>query len=115
MQHDIPVPNPAVTALLMSREMRALMWERGEIAQALYREIVSKRTARLARSARPETFVGGDRNDRWCVRLLVGGPGAYYGLPHEFGYEIEHEDETVTVVEGAHDLNLVLNAMGTLL
>ncbi|MBF6368424.1 hypothetical protein IU469_22260 [Nocardia puris] len=121
MEHNIPYrdasgggSNPAIAGLLLSARMRSLMYERAEIAQALYREIVSKRTGRLARSARVETFIGGARNDRWCSRLIVGGAEAPHGLAHEFGYEIDRDDEPIQV-EGAHDLNLVLNAMGALL
>lgn len=113
MRHNIPAPpvrdNPAVTALLKSSEMRALMFERGEIAQAIYQEIVAKRTGRLARSARVETFLGGDRrpNDRWCARLIVT---ATYAASHEYGTDDGDED----IRAGAHDLNVVLNQLGQL-
>ncbi|MBF6328734.1 hypothetical protein [Nocardia transvalensis] len=109
MRHDIPAyDNPAVTALLVSPRMRSLMAERGELAQALYREIVAKRTGRLARSARVETFIGGRRNDRWYSRLIVG---ERYAASHEFG--TDDGDEGIRA--GAHDLNVVLNSMGGLL
>ncbi|NEW33840.1 hypothetical protein GV791_14880 [Nocardia cyriacigeorgica] len=107
MQHNIPTnSNPAIAALLKSPEMRSLMLERAEIAQALYREIVAKRTGRLARSARVETFIGGRRNDRWCARLIVD---ASYAASHEYG-----TDDGSGVRAGAHDLNQVLNQLGQL-
>lgn len=107
MKHNIPAPNPAVGAILVSPEMRSLMFERGEMAQALYREIVAKRTGRLARSARVETFIGGKKNDRWQTRLIVDAP---YAASHEFG--TDDGDEGITA--GVHDLNVVLNALGQL-
>ncbi|WP_052313663.1 hypothetical protein [Nocardia thailandica] len=110
MKNHIPAPNnPAVVGLLKSREMRAVMFERGEIAQAIYREIVSKRTARLARSARVSTFIGGERNDRWCAELTIG-ESVHYGLPHEFGYD----DGDAHVEAGFFDLNATLNMLGSL-
>lgn len=109
MDHNIPShPNPAITGLLLSPEMRGLMREKGEIAEALFREIVAIRTGRLARSSRVETHIGGRSNDRWAVTLTVGA-GAPYALPHEFGY-----DDDSRAVAGARDLNQVLNMMGGL-
>jgi hypothetical protein len=102
--------NPAIAAILLSPQMRALMSERAEMAQAIYRDIVAKRTGRLARSARIETFIGGRNNDRWKSRLIVGGSTAPHGLPHEFG----SDDGDVQVRAAANDLNQVLNMLGTL-
>ncbi|WP_228002141.1 hypothetical protein [Nocardia australiensis] len=107
MQNNIPAPNPAVGGILKSGEMRSLMFERGEVAQALYREIVAKRTGRLARSARVETFIGGSRGDRWCSRLIVEAP---YAASHEYGTD----DGNTGIQVGAHDLNIVLNQLGQL-
>lgn len=110
MENNIPAyPNHGVLGLMKSPQMRSLMFERGEMAQAIYREVVSKRTGRLARSARVETFIGGKNNDRWCSRLIVG-EGTQYGLPHEFGYD--DGDEGVGAAYA--DLNQVLNMLGTL-
>ncbi|MFC9892113.1 hypothetical protein ACFVMC_00325 [Nocardia sp. NPDC127579] len=107
--------NPAIAGILLSATMRALMYERAEIAQAIYRDIVSKRTGRLARSARIETFRGGRLKDRWKARLIVGGNEAPHGLGHEYGYEVrDTSGETTSVVAGAHDLNQVLNRLGQL-
>lgn len=101
--------NPAVRALLLSSEMRALMFERGEMAQAIYRDIVAKRTGRLARSARVETFKGGTRRgqDRWCARVIVE---ASYAASHEYGVD----DGDTHILAAAHDLNIVLNQLGQL-
>ncbi|MGV9818421.1 hypothetical protein [Nocardia xishanensis] len=123
MRHNIPYrdasgsgSNPAIAGLLLSSQMRSLMYERAEIAQALYREIVSKRSGRLARSARVETFRGGRMKDRWKSRLIIGGSEAPHGLAHEFGFDVHDENGAVTAtIAGAHDLNAVLNALGTLL
>ncbi|WP_280317297.1 hypothetical protein [Nocardia wallacei] len=109
MQHDIPAyDNPAVKALLVSPQMRALMYERGELAKAVYQGEVAKRTGRLARSARVATYIGGRRNDRWYARLTVGGVEAPHGPAHEFGYD----DGDTDIRAGTHDLNAVLNALG---
>lgn len=110
MEHNIPShPNPAITALLLGPEMRSLMREKGELAEALWRELVAIRTGRLARSSRIETHIGGRGNDRWAVTLTVGGAGAAHGLPHEFG----HDSDGRPVV-GAHDLNAALTMLGGL-
>lgn len=106
MKHDIPAnPNPALTAIALGPQMRSLMFERGEIAQAIYRDIVAKRSGRLARSARVSTFIGGRKRDRWASRLTVGGEDATYGASHEF--DTEH-------TKGVHDLITVLSRMGRL-
>ncbi|MEV4155413.1 hypothetical protein AB0J48_20520 [Nocardia salmonicida] len=108
MDHNIPShPNPAITALLLAPEMRSLMREKGELAEALWRELVAIRTGRLARSSRLETHIGGRGNDRWTATLTVGGDGADYGIPHEFG----HDSDGRPVV-GAHELNAALAMLG---
>lgn len=110
MENDIPAyPNHAVLGIMKSAQMRSLMFERAEIAQAIYTDTVSKRTGRLARSARVETFIGGKANDRWCGRLIVG-EATQYGLAHEFGYD----DGDEGIGAAYHDLNEVLNMLGTL-
>ncbi|MEU3011058.1 hypothetical protein [Nocardia asteroides] len=109
MEHNIPShPNPAITALLLGSEMRSLMREKGELAEALWRELVAIRTGRLARSSRIETHIGGRSNDRWAATLIVG-TGAPYGVAHEFG----HDNDGRPVV-GAHELNAALTMLGGL-
>ncbi|MGW4325450.1 hypothetical protein ACWEKR_06115 [Nocardia sp. NPDC004573] len=123
MRHNIPYrdssgagSNPAIAGLLVGPQMRALMFERAEMAQAIYREIVAKRTGRLARSARIETFRGGRMHDRWKSRLIIGGSEAPHALGHEFGHDVHDDEGNVTgVVAGVRDLNRVLNMLGQLL
>lgn len=103
--------NPAIAAILVSPQMRGLMFERGEMAKAIYQEIVAKRTGRLARSARVETFRGGRAKDRWKARLIVGGSEAPHGLAHEFGFD----DGNARIGAASRDLNRVLNQLGRLL
>jgi hypothetical protein len=117
-----PEPNPAVTAILRSAWMRSLVFEKGELAEALYREEVAKRIGRLALSTHVSTEIGGARNDRWVAHLDVGGAGPLgtpeYALAHEFGRG-EHPGsefhsglgEEHIVQHGAHDLNRVLEIM----
>lgn len=107
---DVPRPNQALAAILMGSPMRRLVQERAEAAQAIYVDEVTKRTGRLARAARVETFVGGLRNDRWCGRLIVDHRQAEYAASHEYGTD----DGDAHITAGAHDLNHVLNAMGGL-
>jgi hypothetical protein len=110
----IPVPNPAIADIALSTQMRRLMQERAEMAQAIYLDQVAKRTGRLAKAARVETFIGGANKDRWCGRLIIDDIG--YVLPHEFGVG-EHPGSTGegAVQEAANDLNQVLNQLGALL
>ncbi|WP_036560593.1 hypothetical protein [Nocardia brasiliensis] len=122
MKHNIPYrnesgagSNPAIEGLLLSPQMRALMYERAEIAQAIFRDIVSKRTSRLARSARIETYRGGRLKDRWKSRLVIGGAEAPHALGHNYGYQRRNKAGQVTAVIAGHDdLNQVLDMLGTL-
>lgn len=111
MDHYIPsLPspgNPAVMGLMKSSEMRALMREKAELVEALYREFVAKRTGQLARSTRIETHIGGVFHDRWEATILVGS-GLSYALPHEFGFD----DGDIRIYTGHRDLNRALDAMG---
>lgn len=109
---DIPEPNPAITALLVSARMRAIMEERANTAQMLYQAQVAKRTGRLARSARAHTEIGGKRNDRWIGELIIGG-GIDYGAAHEFGADVvDFAGETHQDANPAHhDLNQVLQML----
>lgn len=99
--------NPAIRALLLSPGVRSLVQKRAEIARDLYRAIVAKRTGRLARSARVETFLGGQHQDRWCARVIVEAP---YAASHEYGVD----DGDTHILAAAHDLNIVLNQLGQL-
>ncbi|MFI7191477.1 hypothetical protein ACIBQ0_17220 [Nocardia nova] len=110
MKNDIPgYPNPALTAIAKGPQMQALVESRGQRAKAIYQQIVSKRTGRLARSARVDTFIGGRKRDRWVSRLTIGGDTVPYGASHEFG--VDDGDEHIRA--GFHDLNVVLNQLGS--
>ena len=82
MLHDVKVDHKGIRELTMGPEMRSLMRGYAEEIEAIYRTIVAKRTGRLARETRIETFIGGRRNDRWVARLIAYAP---YAASHEFG------------------------------
>ncbi|WP_405490477.1 hypothetical protein [Nocardia sp. NBC_00511] len=115
-------PNPFITQWLVSPECRAMVFESAELYQALYREIVAKRTGELAKSAHVSTDLEGDR---WVGVMTVGSSTAYYAGWHEFGltgadHEAPRRDANTArevfseVHKGAHDLNKILNMMGSL-
>ena len=58
---NIPEPNPFITNWLLSPECRSLVFDRAQIAEALYREVVAKRTGRLAASTHVTTGIEDDR------------------------------------------------------
>lgn len=120
-------PNPAIGAALASPRMRSILTEVAEIAQALYRDRVAKRTGRLAASARVSTeFTRVLKGQpRWVGILTVGGAGprgtASYAASHEFGTKATVEgpvrpgEDSVRARghHAAHDLNAVLAALGS--
>jgi hypothetical protein len=113
---DIPYPNPALAAVLVSAEMQAIVLERAEVAKALYQAQVAKRTGALAASAQAHTEIGGVKHDRHVGYLTVG-EGLAYGAAHEFG--VGDHPESVHNLDGpniihpaAHDLNRVLEELG---
>lgn len=113
MEVDIPEPNPALAAVLRSPAMRAFCFERAETAQFLFQSRVAKRSSALARSARAYTEIGGARRDRWIGVMLVGF-GLEYDPAHEFGYTTrEGKRARRRYVAGAHDLNAVLEELGS--
>ena len=129
MKVTIYDPNPAIGAALASPRMRSIVGEVAEVAQALYRDRVAKRTGRLAASARVSTEFAAVKKGqpRWVGILTVGGSGSRgtvnYGAAHEFGVGT-HIDTSLAgpalpgeegVRTGghhaAHDLNAVLAAL----
>lgn len=104
---DVPSPNPFITEWLVSARCRAILFESGELYEALYREVVAKRTGTLARSTHVSTDI---ENGRWTATLAVGSAEAYYAASHEYG--TDDGDEHITAA--AHDLNAILDAMATL-
>jgi hypothetical protein len=110
MQVDLPYPNPALTALLLSPRMAEICLERATTAAALYQERVAKRTGELAAEAHAHTEIGGVRHDRHIGVMSVSGPIAYEAA-HEFGH-IQHGRDP-HFIAGAHDLNAVLEELGS--
>lgn len=107
-------PNPAVSDVLISPRMRAIVRDVTELAEALYREEVSQRTGTLARDTHVSTEMGGVYDDRWIGVLTVGlGAARDYVLAHEFGIDTERNagDPAFVEAEGAQDLNRVLEIM----
>ncbi|WP_064075911.1 hypothetical protein [Prescottella equi] len=101
-------PNHAgVGALLRGPDMRRLVQHKAELAQALYRARVARRTGRLARETRVFTFIGGPKNDRWIGRMVAYAP---YAALHEF----DRVDDNGRVIPGARDLAAVLARMDSL-
>lgn len=101
---NVPDPNPFITDWLVSAECRSLMFEKAEIAEAIYREVVAKRTGRLAASTHVTTEIEGDR---WIAMMTVLAP---YAASHEFGTD----DGDERIVAGHHELNHVLDLMAQL-
>lgn len=108
MEVNIPQPNPALTAVLLSSRMRDICFERAQTAQFLYQSRVAKRSNQLALAARGHTEIGGRRHDRWIGVLSVHS-GIEYEATHEFGYR-----KTVRKYSPAHDLNAVLEELGSI-
>lgn len=116
MEVNIPEPNEALTAVLLSPQMEAIVRERAETAQAMYQAAVAKRTGALAASARADVVVGGVRHDRH-VGILTVGDDLDYGAAHEFGVgdhpgSVHNLDGPNHVMAAAHDLNSVLEGLG---
>lgn len=102
-------PNPFISEWLSSSLCRSIVRESCELYEALYREIVAKRTGRLAASTRVETGKeGGPYGFRWVGSLTVNAP---YAASHEYG--TGRTDPTHTL-PAAHDLNTVLDMMAHL-
>jgi hypothetical protein len=91
--------------------MRSIVFERAEVAHALYVEQVAKRTGRLAASAHASTEIGGVDHDRWVGVLTVGGT-VDYALPHEFGTKADVEGPVQESTGGVHNLDNTLRTGG---
>lgn len=101
---NVPDPNPFITHWLLSAECRALVFDRGELAEAMYREVVAKRTGRLAASTHVTTAIEGDR---WIAMMTALAP---YAASHEFGTDNGNEH----IQPGHHEMNHVLDLLGKL-
>lgn len=113
---SFPEPNEALTALLISPRLQAIVLERATMAQALYQAQVAKRTGALAASAHAHTEIGGIRHDRH-VGILTVGEGLAYGAAHEFGVgdhpgSVHNLDGPNRILSANHDLNNVLEQIG---
>lgn len=91
---DVPRPNPALAQILVGPRVRSMVFEVGEIAQALYRATGHKDSGRSARDARVSTHIGGVDSDRWVSTLTVNQP--------------------TSTRRALDDLNHVLNQLGAL-
>jgi hypothetical protein len=123
---DINVPlqphNDAIAYAKISPRMREIVGERAATAALLLQAMIAKRTGRLASSVHAHTEIGGVHHDMWVGVMTVGGIGAggsvEYGLPHEYGRgdhdeSIKNLDGKTIVQKGAHDLNRVLEELGS--
>jgi hypothetical protein len=113
---SFPEPNEALTALLISPRMQAIVLERAEFAKATYQAQVAKRSGALAASAHAHTEIGGVRHDRH-VGILTVGEGLAYGAAHEFGVgdhpmSVHNLGGPNVIHPAAHDLNRVLEELG---
>lgn len=114
MDVSIPEPNPALTAVLLSPRMRGFVAELANTAQWLYQSRVAKRSSALANAAHAHTEIGGVRHDRWIGVLSVHS-AIEYEAAHEFGYTTRKGRRAKRrFVPGAHDLNAVLEELGSL-
>lgn len=99
---NVPDPNPYITQWLVSPECRSLVSGRAEIAEALYREVVAKRTGRLAASTHVTTEI---EDGRWVSMMTARAP---YAASHEFG------TGDLDIRPGHHEMNHVLDMLGQL-
>jgi hypothetical protein len=113
MDVDLHEPNPAIAAFLMSSRCRAIVSERAQMAQMLYQARVARRSSLLAKAARAHTEIGGVRSDRW-IGVLSVHDAIEYEAAHEFGYTSRKGSRAKRrFVPGAHDLNAVLEELGS--
>lgn len=98
---DVPQPNKAAQAILLSPNMELLMGIIGQEVVLRYRAKVAKRTGQLMQSAESQPVIGGHKRDRWIGKVTIGGDKAvakwrsprnpnpgdlfFYGVLHEHG------------------------------
>ena len=72
--------------ILVSSEVRSMVFQEAEAVRARYRGIVAKRTGELARNVRVATSirtgVKAGSSPRWCGHVIATAPHA---AAHEFG------------------------------
>jgi hypothetical protein len=82
-----------IGALLRGPEIRSLVTEKAEIAVALYRSKVKRRTGENARDVRIHTEIGADRHGgRWTAVVTAYAPHA---AAREFGNRKNRNPEHV--------------------
>lgn len=122
MELDFPDPNEALAECLVGPEIYAALEAVGKIAHGLYVAEVAKRSGRLAGSAFLQTEIGGVHKDRYVSHLTVG-VGLAYGAAHQFGHWQDESHligsstaagESQVFIEGAHELNRVLEQIGSI-
>ena len=114
MDVDIPTPNRAIGAVLLSARLRAILFELAQNAQFLIQSRIPHVTGQLASTVRGFTEVGGVRHDRWIGKVVMG-TGLEYGAAEEYGHlqgRIGKPDRPFIL--GAHDLNAVLEELESL-
>lgn len=98
---QIPEPNKALAAILVSPNMELLMGILSQEVVLRYRARVAKRTGQLMQSAEAKPVIGGHKMDRWVGKVTIGGEAAvakwysprnpnpgdlfFYGVLHELG------------------------------
>lgn len=105
MDVDIPTPNRGLAEALLSPAMHRVVEERANTAALLAAAQVAKDTGDLARTAHAGTEIGGVDHDRWIGVMTLGRRGVDYAASHQFG---------TTRQPGAHELNAVLEQLGSL-
>lgn len=104
-----PAPNPALTHLLLSSELRALCLLYATRAAQLYQARVHKDTGDLAAATRASVGTLHTRyGERYVGEVTVESD---HFLPHEEGWTDEQTGEHFA---GAHDMNAVLHQMANL-
>lgn len=104
-----PPPNPALTHILLSSELRALCLLYATHGAQLYQARVHKDTGELADATTATVgTLHTQYGERYVGEVIVASD---HFLPHEEGWTDEHTGETFA---GAHDMNAVLHQMAGL-
>lgn len=114
MDVDIPSPNRAISAYLLSARNRAILFEITQNAQFLIQSRIPHVTGQLAATVRGFTEIGGVRHDRWIGKVVMG-TGLEYGAAEEYGHlqgKIGRPERPFVL--GAHDFNAVLEELAAL-
>lgn len=125
---EVDLNRKFIGEVLLSGRIREIDFERAQTAQWLWQSRVGYDTGQLARSAHAFTEIGGVRHDRW-IGVLVFGTGLEYGAAEEFGHRAGKRVQRVAgrlskkraaqinaarrFIPGAHDLNAVLEELGS--